>query len=114
MHIRALIILSMLALAACGEDQFGLKGEKGERGPPGPSGPAGPAGSTGADGTAIRLVDGECLSPCTVACEDDERILNTYAINPGGTFSYESDSRATFRPQRQGVPSKVVLACIPR
>ncbi len=114
MHVRAFIILLLLALAACGEDPFALKGQKGDSGPPGPPGPAGAPGAAGAEGTAIRLVDGECMSPCTVACEDNERILSTYAINPGGTFSYETDSRATFRPQRQGVASRVVLACVPR
>jgi hypothetical protein len=114
MQLRPFIALMALALAACGEDPLGLKGPQGERGPPGPPGAAGAPGPAGAAGTAIRLVDGECLAPCTVACEDDERILSTYAINPGGTFSFESDSRATFRPQRPGVASKVVLACIPR
>jgi hypothetical protein len=109
MPVRPVILLLVLTLAACGEDVF-----KGQRGPPGPAGPAGPAGAPGAEGTAIRLVDGECMSPCTVACEDSERILSTYAIQPGGTFTFQSDSRATFRPQQPGVASKVVLACIPR
>jgi len=30
------------------------------------------------------------------ACEENERILNTYAINPGGTFSFDADNKATF------------------
>jgi hypothetical protein len=114
MRFRALIILMMLVLTACGENPLGLKGAPGERGPAGPVGPAGPPGAAGAAGTAIRLVDGECVTPCTVACEDSERILTTYAINPGGTFTFESDSRATFRPQRAGAATKVVLACVPR
>ena len=112
MPVRALILLLPLALTACGEDPLGLKGPKGERGPSGPPGPEGQAGPPGRAGTAIRLVDGDCTSPCTVACEDSERILSTYAIGPGGTFSFQSDSRAIFRPQQPGAANKVVLACI--
>jgi len=49
-----------------------------------------------------------------VACEANERILSTHAVNPGGTFVFEEDGRATFRPQRQGVAVKVVVACVPK
>src|SRR5262249_31577161 len=48
---------------------------------------------------------------CTVACEANERILNTFAIGPGGTFSFEEENRATFLPQRRGASAKVVLTC---
>src|SRR5437660_7810770 len=103
------VLLAPLALAACEEKV--AQGEKGDPGPPGPAGPAGPPGPVGPSGTVIRFVDGECRQACTVACEANERILNTYAINPGGTFVFEEDNRATFRPQRQGVTVKVMLAC---
>src|SRR5215475_13780038 len=109
MQIRSLIIvllLAPLALAACEE-----KVSQGEKGEAGPAGPAGPPGPPGPSGTVIRFVEGECRQACTVACEANERILNTYAINPGGTFVFEEENRATFRPQRQGVTVKVMLAC---
>ena len=105
----AAAVVLLLALSACGKP-----GEKGDQGPPGPTGLAGPPGRAGAGGTVIRLVDGECSKACVVACEDNERILSTYAINPGGTFTIESETRAIFRPQQQGVAVKVVLTCIPR
>jgi hypothetical protein len=116
MQVRVLMIpvlLALLALPACEEKQqlAGPQGEKGEQGPPGPAGPAGPVGPSG---TVIRFVDGECRQACTVACEANERILTTYAINPGGTFVFEDEGRATFRPQRQGVAVKVVVACAPK
>ena len=63
-------------------------------------------------GTIIRFVDSECRQVCTIACEEDEDILSSHAINPGGTFTFDADSKATFRPQRQGVPIRVVLACV--
>jgi hypothetical protein len=107
-----------LSLAACGEkqaaEQKGDPGPPGPEGPAGPAGPPGPAGPAGSNGTVIRFVEGECRQACTVACEDSERILTTYAITPGGSFVFESDSKATFRPQRHGVTVKVILACVPR
>ena len=112
MPVRQLMIpllLALLALSACEDKQVaGPQGEKGDQGPPGPAGPVGPSG------TVIRFVDGECRQACTVACEANERILSTHAINPGGTFVFEEDGRATFRPQRQGVAVKVVVVCAPK
>jgi len=105
------LLLAPLALSACEEKQVAAPGEKGEAGPPGPAGPAGPAGP---GGTVVRFVDGECRQACTVACEANERILSTHALNPGGTFVFEEDNRATFRPQRQGVAIKVMVACVPK
>jgi hypothetical protein len=103
--------LATLALGGCIE---GKPGSKGDPGPAGAAGPAGTPGPAGPGGTVVRFVDGECRTPCVVACEADERILSTYALNPGGTFTYEADNRATFRPQQPGVSAKVVLACVPR
>jgi hypothetical protein len=117
MHVRWFIVLLMLALSACGESPGVQKGEKGDQGPPGPEGPAGPpgpVGPTGVSGTVIRFVEGECRQACKVACEDNERILSAHAISPGGTFIFEADNQTTFRPQRQGVAAKVILACVSR
>jgi hypothetical protein len=112
MSSRLPALLLMLALSACGEDQVALKGERGDQGPPGPEGPPGPAGAASTSGTVVRFVDSECRQVCFVACADNERILSFYAINPGGAFTFEADSRkVTFRPQRQGVSVKVVLTC---
>ena len=109
--IALIAALATCALAGCFEAPPGPRGNPGPAGAAGPAGPEGPAGPSGA---AVRFVDGECRAPCIVACEENERILSTYALNPGGTFMLEADNRATFRPQQQGVPIKVVLACVPR
>ncbi len=111
----AVALIAALALAGCSDAFKAIKGEKGdagEKGEAGPPGPPGPAGPAGAGGTVIRFVEGECRQPCKVACEDNERILNTYAINPGGTFTFEADNQATFRPQRPNVAASVILACV--
>jgi len=36
------------------------------------------------------------------------------AVDGAGTFVFEDEGRATFRPQRQGVAVKVVVACTPK
>jgi hypothetical protein len=100
---------------ACSEAQVPQKGEQGPpgaAGPPGPAGPAGPAGPPGRSG--IRMTEADCTSVCSIACEPNERILHTYALNPGGTFVFEDVNRATFRPQRRGATVKVVIACVPK
>ena len=87
MQLRGFIVALALVLSGCGESQLPAKGEtgeKGEPGPPGPAGPSGPAGPAGPSGSVIRFVDGECRQPCTVACEENERIPSTFAISPGG------------------------------
>jgi hypothetical protein len=114
MQGRWLIVLLLLGLSACGEQPVSQKGEKGDPGPPGPAGPEGPLGPVGPSGTFIRFVDGECRQACTLSCQENERILSAYAITPGGTFIFDADNKATFRPQRQGVSVKVVLACAPK
>src|SRR6516165_5119368 len=100
MPVGLFTIVLALTLAAC------EKKEVASQGPPGPPGPAGPPG-----GTVIRFVDGECRQTCTLACEANERILNTFAIGPGGTFIFEEGNLATFLPQRRGASAKVVLVC---
>ena len=119
MRVRWFIAFLLLALSACGQNQTPQKGDQGppgEAGPPGPPGPAGlpgPAGTAGISGAVIRFVDSECRQACTVACEENERILSAHAINPGGSFIFDADNnKATFRPPRQGVSVKVVLACV--
>jgi hypothetical protein len=64
------------------------------------------------NGHSVR--DTECRQLCKVECEENERILGAYAINLGGTFIFQSDNQANFRPQRQGVAIKVLLTCVPK
>ena len=112
MRKRRYVVLLVLALCSCGENQVVQKGDPGPPGPPGPTGPAGPPGPAGLAGNSgIRFVDGECRQACALSCEDDERILSAYAITPGGTITFEAEQKATFRPQRQGISVKVILAC---
>ena len=121
MHARlAMLLLLSVTLSACGPGQSAIKGDKGDPGAEGapgaagPAGPQGPPGPAGASGTPLRFAEFACpQAACAVTCNDNERILTAYALNPGGTFVYEDDKRATFRPARR--PSgKIVLICVPQ
>ena len=47
---------------------------------------------------------------CSASCEENEQILNAYALNPGGAISFIDQRNATFRPQKR--PSVLVLICV--
>ena len=92
----------------------GPAGPQGPQGPPGaqgPVGPPGPAGTPASAGPSIRFAEFGCAAAaCSFACDTGERLLNAYALAPGGSFTFEDDRRITFRPVRR--PSnKIVLAC---
>jgi hypothetical protein len=106
----AVAALLCLAIAGCGrQEQAAQKGEKGEAGSPGPPGPPGPQGPPGA-GT-LRFAEFGCQQAiCTASCNNNERLVSAYALNPGGVFVFEDDRRVTFRATRR--PSgKIVLVC---
>ena len=47
---------------------------------------------------------------CSASCKEDEQILNTYALNPGGAIDFKDERNVTFRPKQR--PTVLVLACI--
>lgn len=118
----AMVLFVGLAVGGCGQGQTAVKGETGEAGPAGavgamgPEGPMGPPGASGApgkDGMQLRFAEFNCQqAACAAACNDDERIMNAYSLNPGGAFAFEDDRRVTFRPTRRPA-GKVVLVCVP-
>jgi len=112
-------MLSALLLAACGQSDPPAKGETGPpgpAGPPGPTGPVGPPGPAGPAGTstnapAIRVLTLPCdQTTCAASCDQNEQILNAYALNPGGAIGFIDERNVTFRPRER--PSVLVLACI--
>ncbi len=116
-----LVILAAIAVSAWTTTQTaviqGWKlsetiGPPGPIGPQGPPGPPGTPGSAGSTASGIRFAEFGCASSaCTLSCRNDERLLNAYALNPGGTLVFEDDRRVTVKPVRQ--PSgKIVLVCI--
>ncbi|MGA6939790.1 MAG: hypothetical protein WB041_31090, partial [Pseudolabrys sp.] len=47
---------------------------------------------------------------CGASCEENEQILNAYALNPGGAIGFIDERNVTFRPKER--PAVLVLACI--
>jgi hypothetical protein len=84
----------------------------GSQGPVGPQGPPGPPGPAGSTTTGIRFAEFGCASAaCTLSCRNEERLLNAYALNPGGTFVFEDDRQVTIKPVHP--PSgKIILVCV--
>lgn len=101
-----LVVMAALTLAACGQSDPPPKGDRGEVGPAGPVGPPGPVGDS-----KTRMVTAPCPQAlCAAGCNDDEQILNAYALNPGGAINFEDERHLTFRPRK--TPAVLVLACV--
>lgn len=101
-----LVLLATLSVAACGQSDPPPKGDRGEVGPAGPPGPSGPPGES-----KIRMITAPCQEQmCAAGCNDDEQILNAYAMSPGGIVSIEDERHLTFKPRKS--PAVLVLACI--
>jgi hypothetical protein len=94
-------LLTMLALAGCGQPTPGPPGPQGPAGPAGaqgPPGPAGPAGTPGPKGdpgpaAALRAVTGTG----TVRCGDDETLVSLVCASgaPDGAKCASADTAAT-------------------
>jgi len=116
MRVPALVILSALLLTACGQSDPPAKGETGPPGPAGPPGPVGPPGPAGPAGTStnapgIRVLTLPCdQMACAATCDQNEQILNAYALNPGGVIGFIDERNVTFRPRER--PAVLKLACI--
>jgi hypothetical protein len=111
--VLSLVTVS-LVMAGCSQEP--VKGEKGDPGPPGPAGPPGPQGPAGpagpAGGGAVRFAEFTCQqTACSASCEQNERLINAFALNPAGTFTIESDRAVIYTPPKRGPSGKLVLIC---
>ena len=93
----------------------GRAGAQGMPGPPGPAGPAGPASSPRSPG--LRIAETSCnQAVCEVSCNENEYLLNAYALDARGSLVYHDDRRLSFTPARRGGftrarAGKVVVIC---
>jgi Collagen triple helix repeat (20 copies) len=99
----------------------GPQGRAGAPGMPGPPGPAGPAGATSSPGSpGLRIAETSCnQAACEVSCNENEYLLNAYALDARGSLVYHDDRRLSFTPARRGGftrarAGKVVVICAMR
>jgi hypothetical protein len=96
----------------------GRPGAQGMPGPPGPAGPAGPPSSPGSPG--LRIAESSCnQAVCEVSCNENEYLLNAYALDARGSLVHHDDRRLSFTPPRRGGftrarAGKVVVICAMR
>jgi hypothetical protein len=96
----------------------GPQGHPGAQGIPGPPGPAGPASSPGSPG--LRIAETSCnQAVCEVSCNENEYLLNAYALDGKGSLVHHDDRRLSFTPPRRGGftrarAGKVVVICAMR
>jgi hypothetical protein len=72
--------------------------------------------------SGVRFVTSQCAqATCTASCDENERILNAYAVGAGGTIVYTSERQVTFQPTKRGFfhtgtpsPGSLVLSCVPK
>jgi hypothetical protein len=61
----------------------------------------------------VRFAEFTCTQPaCSATCESNERLINAFALNPAGSFSFESERSVIYNSPRRGPSGKIVLVCV--
>ncbi len=120
----ALLLAVSGSLAGCGKGPqgdpgpAGPQGPKGDTGPAGPAGPPGPAGPAGPQGQAgppspsIRVVKSDCLSGCTVQCQDDEVLVTAYCGPTRNQAQFLGEKGASCGPAASASNTPLVAVCV--
>lgn len=120
----ALLLAVSGTLAACGKGPqgdpgpAGPQGPKGDTGPAGPAGPPGPAGAAGPQGQAgppspsIRVVRSDCVSGCTVQCQDNEVLVTAYCGPTRNQAQYLGERGASCGPAGSASNTPLVAVCV--
>ena len=120
----ALLLAVSGSLAGCGKgpqgDQgpAGPQGPKGDAGPVGPAGPPGPPGPVSPEGQAgpasssIRVVKSDCVSGCTVQCQDDEVLVAAYCGPTRNQAQFLGEKGASCGPTGSATNTPLVAVCV--
>jgi Collagen triple helix repeat (20 copies) len=126
MHVSHLALAAALlaSLAACGKGPqgdpgpAGPQGPKGDVGPAGPAGPPGPPGLQGERGPAgppspsIRVVRSDCVSGCSVQCQDNEVLITAYCGPTRNQAQFLSERGASCGPAPNASNTPLVAVCV--
>jgi Collagen triple helix repeat (20 copies) len=120
----ALSVALLAGLAACSKgpqgDQGppgpqGPKGDVGQAGPPGPPGPSGPQGEKGSPGPpspSIRVIRSDCVSGCSVQCQDNEILVTAYCGATRNQAQFLSERGASCGPVPNAANTPLVAVCV--
>ncbi|HJY17510.1 MAG TPA: hypothetical protein VJ353_07730, partial [Xanthobacteraceae bacterium] len=90
----------------------GDAGPVGPAGPPGPPGPAGPQGQAGPPSPSIRVVKSDCVSGCTVQCQDDEVLVTAYCGPTRNQAQFLGEKGASCGPTGSATNTPLVAVCV--
>jgi hypothetical protein len=126
----ALTVALLAALAGCGKGPQGdtgpagpqgLKGDAGPIGPAGPAGPPGPPGPSGPQGdrgpagpasSSVRVVKSDCVSGCTVQCQDNEVLVTAYCGATRNPAQFLGERGASCGPEASAANTPLVAVCV--
>jgi Collagen triple helix repeat (20 copies) len=111
-------------LAACGKGPQGDTGPAGPQGPKGdvgavgPAGPAGSAGPAGPQGPAgppspsVRVVKSDCVSGCTVQCQENEVLVTAYCGPTRNAAQMLGERGASCGPTASPANAPLIAVCV--
>jgi hypothetical protein len=120
----ALTLPLLAGLAACGKGPQGDPGPPGPQGPKGDAGPVGPAGPPGPPGPqgdkgpsgppspSIRVIRSDCVSGCSVQCQDNEVLITAYCGATRNQAQFLSERGASRGPVPSASNTPLVAVCV--
>ena len=120
----ALAVALLTALAGCGKGSqgdtgpAGPQGPMGDIGPAGPAGPLGPAGPQGPQGEqgppspSVRVIKSDCVSGCTLQCQDNEVLVTAYCGPTRNPAQFLGERGASCGPAASPSNAPLVAVCV--
>lgn len=120
----ALAVALLTALAGCGKGSQGDTGPAGPQGPmgdigpagpagpPGPAGPQGPQGEQGPPSPSVRVIKSDCVSGCTLQCQDNEVLVTAYCGPTRNPAQFLGERGASCGPAASPSNAPLVAVCV--
>ena len=108
MQVRWFVVLLVLVLAACGETEAPMRGDRDRQGTRDHRAPL----DRRAQAERSFVLSTEMSPSLHHGMRAKRAHSQRLRDQSGGAFTFDTESKGTFRPPRQGVAVKVVLACV--
>src|SRR5262250_46973 len=96
----------------------GLRAPRGDAGPvgpaglPGPPGPQGEKGPPGPPSPSIRAIRSDCVSGCSVQCQDNEVLITAYCGVTRNQAQFPSERGASCGPVPSASNTPLIAVCV--